>query len=244
MSTLDFSQRAFDDELMDTELVSFEEFRACLRDLALVNRASFAYRPTIQFFERLLVKNPGLTRGGRAIEVIDVGSGYGDTLREIGDWAKKHDVPVSLTGIDLNPWSKRAASEATPHAQKIEWVTADAFAYRPPRGVDVVISSLFTHHLSDLQVVNFLSWMERTATLGWFVNDLHRHALPYHFFRQVSKALGLHRFVQHDGPVSIARAFSSADWRRLLQKAGIDRSSVAVAWRVPFRVTVERQKSP
>jgi SAM-dependent methyltransferase len=224
---------------MDTEPVGFEEFRDCLFDLARVNRLTLAYRPTLAFFDRLLVTARGL---GRPLEVVDVGSGYGDMLREIDAWATRRGVDVSLTGVDLNPWSRRAAAEATRPDRKIDWVTADAFAYDPPRGIDVVVSSLFTHHLPDPLVMKFLGWMEASARLGWFVNDLHRHPLPYHFFRHFAKLAGFHRFVQHDGPVSIARAFAAADWQRLLVGSGVDPALVEVRWLVPFRLTVARLK--
>ncbi len=237
---LSFDSRLDQDELMDVEKVSFEEFRDCLVDLTRVNELTLAYRPTLAYFERLL---PQIRALGRPLEVVDVGSGYGDMLRAIHAWARKRDVAVSLTGVDMNPWSAKAAREATPPLERpIEWVTADAFAYEPARGIDVVVSSLFTHHLRDPEVVRFLRWMETTATTGWFVNDLHRHPIPYYFFRTFAKLARYHRFVQHDGPVSIARAFSPGDWRRLAREADIDLNRVTIAWKVPFRLTVERVK--
>lgn len=239
MVAIDFTQRSTQTELMDTESVGFEEFRACLVDLARVNRLTLAYRPTLAFLDRLL---PSAGRLGRPIEVVDVGSGHGDMLRQIGAWAARRDVAVCLTGVDLNPWSARAAAEVTPAIQNINWITADAFAYDPPRGIDVVVSSLFTHHLSDPLVVRFLAWMEANARLGWFVNDLHRHPVPYHFFRHFAKLAGFHRFVQHDGPVSIARAFVASDWRRLRAEARIDPAAVEIQWMIPFRLTVGRLK--
>lgn len=237
MHALDFSRRSDQTELMDTEPVPFEEFRDCLVDLARVNRMSFAYRPTLAFFDRLLARVGPLDR---PLEIVDVGSGYGDMLREIDGWASRRGVEVSLTGIDLNPWSRRAALEATPAKRRIDWITADAFEFEPPRGIDVVVSSLFTHHLPDPAVVRFLRWMDANARLGWFVNDLHRHPLPYHFFRHFARLAGLHRFVRHDGPVSIARAFATSDWQRLLAAAEIDAQSVEIEWMMPFRLTVAR----
>lgn len=225
---------------MDASEVSFDELRACLIDLARVNQLTLAYRPTLAFFDRL--RAAGRLR--RRIEVIDVGSGYGDMLRRIDRWADRHGVDVSLTGVDLQPWSRRAAAEATPRSRKIEWVTADAFTYAPARGVDVIVSSQFTHHLPDPLVARFLAWMEGTARLGWFVSDLHRHPLPYHFFRRFAKVARFHRFVQHDGPVSITRAFVASDWRRLVALAGLDPSAVDIRWTVPFRLTVGRIKPP
>lgn len=239
MLALDFSRRSERTELMDTEPVSFEEFRACLVDLARVNRMTFAYRPTLAFLERLVARTGPLDH---PLTIVDVGSGYGDTLREIHAWAEHRGIAVSLTGVDLNPWSRRAALEATPVAAGIEWVTADAFEFTPAGGIDVVISSLFTHHLDDHSVTRFLRWMEDTARLGWFVNDLHRHPVPYHFFHYFSRIMRFHRFVRHDGPVSIARAFASTDWQRLLATAGIDAGAVDIAWTMPFRLSVAQER--
>lgn len=240
--SVDFARRATAEELMDTERVSFEDFRSCLADLARVNQLTLAYAPTLAFFDRLHAHG---WPQGRPLRVVDVGSGYGDQLRRVRDWARARRLPVELVGVDLNPWSRRAAVEATPPgAEGIEWVTADAFAYQPEGGIDVVISSLFTHHLGDESLVRFLAWMERTATRAWFINDLHRHAVPYHFFRHWARLAGWHRFVQHDGPLSIARAFSRADWERLLGEAGIDSRAVEIAWQVPFRWSLSRHVRP
>ena len=235
MTTIDFSVRSATDELMDTEEVSFEEFRACLVDLATVNRLTLAYRPTIAFFESLLARGG---RRDRPLRVLDVGSGYGDMLRRVAAWGDARGVALELTGVDMNPWSARAAREATPESLGIEWVTADAFAYAPEHEVDVIVSSLFTHHLSDHELVRFIAFMQAHARVGWFVNDLHRHPLPYAFFKRWSKLARFHRFVQHDGPVSIARAFSPQDWRGFLQAARVDPDQVEIRWRVPFKLTV------
>src|SRR5580700_3327144 len=111
MDAVDFASRSQVDELMDTEPVSFDEFRACLVDLSRVNRWTRAYRPTLAFLDALAAR--GLPTG-RPLEIVDVGCGYGDMLRKIDDWAEQRGVAVSLAGVDLNPWSRKAASEATP----------------------------------------------------------------------------------------------------------------------------------
>lgn len=236
---MDFSQRSTQAELMDDPSVGREEFRACLADLARVNALTMNYRPTLRFFERLLAR--ARTRG-RPLEVVDVGSGYGDMLRTIARWARRQQLEVSLTGVDLNPWSRVAAVEATDPGLGIAWVTADALAYNPPRGIDVVISSLFTHHLHNPQIVELIQWMEARARLGWFINDLHRHRLPYHGFRLLAALVSAHAFVRHDGPVSIRRAFVRADWERLLVGAGVAPDTAEVEWMFPFRMTVARYK--
>lgn len=232
----DLSRRSTQPELMDSEATDYETFRACLVDLAKVNRLTLAYRPTLGFFERL--HREGHIPADRPLAVLDVGSGYGDMLWKVQQWAHARGVRVELTGADLNPWSARAARQAWGCGSRIRWETVDAFALAPDRPVDVVISSLFTHHLSDEEVVRFLSWMERRATIGWFVNDLHRLAFPYYGFAALAQVMRWHQFVRHDGPVSIARSFRPHDWHGLLAQAGVD--GARVERRFPFRLCVSR----
>ena len=108
---LDFSRRATTPELMDTEECDFTTFRDCLVDLARVNQLTLAYRPTIAFLNRLY--RAGLVPPDRPLEIVDVGSGYGDMLRKIALWGQQRGINVRLTGVDLNPWSAKAAGEAT-----------------------------------------------------------------------------------------------------------------------------------
>ena len=77
--------------------------------------------------------------------------------------AAKRGVAVDLTGVDMNPWSAAASTEATAPGRPIHWVTANAFDYRPEGGIDLIVSSQFTHHLDDDSLVHFLAWMEKTA---------------------------------------------------------------------------------
>lgn len=239
---LDFSRRAMTPELIDTEECDFATFRDCLVDLARVNRLTLAYRPTIAFLDRL--DRAGLVPRDRPLEIVDVGSGYGDMLRRIAAWSQRRGIDVCLIGVDLNPWSAKAAREATDPDLPVGWRTTSIFDYSPDSGIDLVISSLFAHHLEDAALVRFLAWMERTASLGWFVNDLHRHELPYRAFAGASRALRLHRFVQNDGPISITRGFVSGDWRRLLAMAEIPTGDTKVEWWMPFRLCVSRVQVP
>ncbi len=231
-----FARRVLLPELMDNEPCGPDEFRACLQDLSRVNRLTGAYRPTLHFLAAATRRLPP----GRPLRILDVGGGYGDALRRIDRWAARRGVALDMTSVDLSPWARAAGETAPPTRQPIRWVTADIFNYHPPEPPDLVLSSLFAHHLDDDGVVRFLRWMEAHATIGWFVNDLQRHWLPYRAFRAWSRLAGWHRFVQHDGPVSIGRAFSRADWRRLLFRAGLGSEAARIRWWMPFRLCITR----
>jgi len=232
--SVDFTRRADPAELPEwmDEPCSYEDFRACLVDLAQVNSLTLASRPTLDFLERLW------SSSSRELRIVDVGCGGGDMLRRIERWAAAKRIPVKLTGIDLNPYAARAAREFTPAGSEIEWITGDAFSYTEP--IDVVLSSLFTHHLAEPEIVRFLAWSDSVAQRGWFVNDLCREPLPYRLFGLLAGAMRWHRFVRHDGPVSFRRSFREDDWQRMTAAAGVP-STKLKRW-TPARLCVERIK--
>jgi SAM-dependent methyltransferase len=231
---IDFSRRVSPrelPELMDGAC-SYEDFRDCLRSLENVNRWLLGYRPTLNWLKRL----PRKLR--EPVHIIDVGCGGGDLLRQIASWARKLEISVQLTGIDLNPYATRAAIEFTPKQLGITWITGDAMAYQPEKPIDIVVSSLMTHHLEDDEIVTLLQWMETTVQMGWFINDLERAKWSYRIFGWIP----WHRIVQHDGPVSFRRAFKREDWHRLLSEAEILGEVVTVERWQPGRLCVGRRK--
>lgn len=231
---MSLTQRSHEPEWMDTETVTPADFAACLADLAVVNTVTLARAPTVAFMRRVVRGLPP----GAPLRVLDVGYGEGDMLRRIHRWGTRRGLRLELSGVDLNPWSAPAARAATPADMDIEYRTGNLFDL-PPGGYDVVLSSLFTHHLGDDEVVRYLRWMEASAARGWFVNDLHRHWIAYHGFRALSTVAGWHRFVRHDGPLSVARSFRRAEWHALLRQAGLG-GVAEVRWHVPFRFCVGR----
>jgi SAM-dependent methyltransferase len=232
---MDFSQRAYLSEWMD-EPCSYEDFRDCLRDLEQVNRMVLTYRPTLRWLRQFAKTQD------RPLHIVDVGCGGGDMLRRVEAWARAKKIAVKLTGIDLNPYAARAAREFTSPDSAIKWITGDAFSYTPDQPIDVVISSLFTHHLPDAEIVRFVAWMERVAMRGWFINDLHRERMPYYGFRALAWLMRWHRFVRHDGPVSIRRSFSPEDWQSYIAAADVSLQDVRIEAIRPARLCVGRVK--
>jgi SAM-dependent methyltransferase len=233
-TTFDFSRRAHLSELLD-QPCSYEDLRDCLRDLEQVNRVSFGYRPTLQWLQRLTLKT------NHPLHIVDVGCGGGDMLRRIESWSAQTRTAVRLTGVDLNPNAIRVAREFTSAHSRIEWIAGEAYSLNSDP-IDVVISSLFTHHLTDDEIVRFIEWMERVARRGWFINDLYRSRTPYVGFKMLAAAMRWHRFVRHDGPVSFQRAFLPHQWKDYAQQAGLSAAEVSIATVWPARLCVQRTK--
>ncbi|WP_263356189.1 methyltransferase domain-containing protein [Acidicapsa ligni] len=236
--TLDFSQRAYLSELMD-EPCSYEDLRDCLRDLAQVNRVLSAYRPTLQWLEQFMQPSPH----NRPLHIVDVGCGGGDMLRHIERWALRKKTSIRLTGIDMNPNAIRAAQEFTPANSRIRWFTGKSDSFNTTKEpVDLVISSLFTHHLSDEEIMQFLQWMESVAQRGWFISDLCRSKAAYRGFEMLARVARWHPFVRHDGPVSICRALRPAEWPQYAYASGLSLNSIRIETHWPGRLSVSRSK--
>ena len=239
MTRQDFSHRSAQAELMDTEIVSFEEFHQCLRQLEFINICTLAYGPTLQWLDKMWRH----IQPEKPIFILDAGSGGGDMLRRIWKWSQKRGFKVKLMGADLNPWSKQSAEKMTSKNISVSFETTDIFELNLPQPPDFIISALFTHHLADDVLVQFIRWMDAQAVRGWFINDLHRHPVAYYFIKYVTRIIPANRLIRHDAPVSVARAFTASDWRTLLAKAGIPQNRARVTWHFPFRYGVACEKS-
>ncbi len=218
---------------MDTGCADFDEYARCLHDLTHVNVLTRTHAPVLAWLSNEANDLDTFT-------VCDIGCGEGDLLRAI---ARRFPRAV-LTGVDRHPWSIRAARAATPATLPITYEEADLFALADDRRWDFIVSSQFTHHLADQELVRFIRWQEEHARKGWFVADLHRHWFAYHGFPLLARVMRWHRFVRLDGQVSIARAFTVEEWRDVLGRAGVPASGVRVRWHMPFRICVARRCAP
>jgi SAM-dependent methyltransferase len=215
------------EELMDADDLDAATYADVVGDLAVVNTVTMARRPTLDFLERAI-------KGRPSFRLLDVGFGDGDMLRRIARWADAKGIVADLVGVDLNPRSEQAAGV---QGGDIRYVTGD-YADLSDEPWDVIVSSLVAHHMSHDQLVAFLRFMERHASAGWFVNDLHRHGFAHWGFPILATIARWHPIVRHDGTLSIARSYRPDEWPALLDEAGITGAKIRRVF--PFRLCVER----
>jgi hypothetical protein len=89
-----------------------------------------------------------------------------------------------------------------------------------------------------------LEWMDRIATAGWYITDLHRQPRPYQIFGALMHGPWWQRFIRTDGLRSIRRSFRHEDWRRMCTKAGINLANISIEECRPARLCVGRMKLP
>jgi len=230
-----FSTRATTPELLDDPSLDELELHQTFRQLEFLNRVSGAYRPTLDAVTELATHRDA---ADEPLRIVDIGSGRGDLLRRVHRWAEGESIAVECIGVDLNPMAASAAASVTSADAPIRFVTADVMQYAPDHAVDIVINSLFAHHLSNAELTRVMAWMCEHSRIGWHINDLHRHRVSYWLLRILLPVLRFNRLIRHDGPVSVQRGFSRDDWGTLLAGAGVNERDVRVRRYFPFRWSV------
>jgi 2-polyprenyl-3-methyl-5-hydroxy-6-metoxy-1,4-benzoquinol methylase len=228
----DLTRRSAENEIMDGGIGSFALFDESLKQIETINRLTLGYRPLLAWLDRQLSGH-----GGYPVAVFDIGSGRGDLLRRIWNVARHKVVAVQLTGFDMETWSAAAARQATPEYMDISYRVADAFDVEAT--ADFIVCSHTTHHMDEETLVRFIRWLDIHARRGWFICDLHRHPAAYLFSKFLLSVLPVNPMVRNDGAVSVARAFTASDWRRILERAGVPAD---IRWHFPFRYGISRVK--
>lgn len=224
-----FDKRSDQKELMDDLECSGEVLEQTLRELKTINRWLGGNHVTTSGLKKLFLSRPQ-----ERYVIADIGCGGGDMLRMMDEWAKRKGIPVNFLGIDANPNIIQLARERLHDLPQIELVAQNVFDPNfEVEKVDVVTCTLFTHHFTDLELVDLLNAFRQKARLGVVINDLHRHPFAYHSIRILTRVFSKSPMVQHDAKLSVLRSFSRADWERILRLAGI--SDFRITWNWAFR---------
>lgn len=216
-------QRSNEKELMDLgeEHYSPEEYQHCLLTLFRINVLFGFFSSTV----KVLKKIPHLST------VKDIGCGSGLFLIHLSRYfphAKFIGMDISSSAIEL---AKQQALLHSTEQVSFELQTIPSFTL-PENNVDVILTTLVCHHLSDEELVVFLRTLFFSASKAVIINDLHRHWLP-HFLYKLISPLFRNRLISHDGLISIRRGFTRSDWQTLLRKTNI--THYQITWCFPFR---------
>jgi SAM-dependent methyltransferase len=227
---MNLGQRATAEELMDDLTLASDDLRRNLDELETINTWLGGYAPVLDALTRLRPQFPA----GRPLRLADLGSGGGDTLRQIARWARKRGLAVELTGIDANPFMLEYAASKSTEFPEITYLQADIFSPEfQQKPYDILTASLFCHHFSSEQLAAMLPRWQQQALVAVVINDLHRHPLAYYSIRWLTRLFRGSYLVQHDAPLSVARAFTRREWQQLFRAAGI--TQYALRWRWAFR---------
>lgn len=227
-----FETRSLRLERIDTGDYTPEEYNRFLHEIRLVNRFAGDKR-ALQKTLLSEIKRQDL----REFSVLDVGAGSGELLRGIGKFARKQRRKSKLFGLELNGRSAVAILEESKNYAEIKSIQANALNLPfADNSFDYAVSSLFTHHLSNENIVKTLTEMKRVSRRKIFVIDLHRHRAAYAFYKIFCVAFRISPLVREDGSLSILRSFKPDELRVLAERANLE--NISVERYFPFRLVL------
>jgi ubiquinone/menaquinone biosynthesis C-methylase UbiE len=214
-------------EILDGPADDLEELSRSLRQVAQVNRWLGGARA----LKRHLA--PAVCAGA-SLRILDVGTGNGDTLGELGVWARRRGARWHAVGVELSPWIARLA-----HRRLDSVVRGDALRLPFADGsFDVALCTLTLHHFPDDEAAVLVGEMARVSRDRVLVNDLERTPPNYWGARALAATLWRgNRITRHDGPLSVLRSFTPSELLEVGRRAGL--RGAAVRRHFPWRIVLE-----
>jgi 2-polyprenyl-3-methyl-5-hydroxy-6-metoxy-1,4-benzoquinol methylase len=229
-----FSIRSNQSELLDAPDIPKELLFQNLRELDLINKTLGGHAITLAGIKALI------TDKYKTYNIIDIGCGGGDAIKEIAQWSTQNNFKVKITGVDMNAdcieYMKQACS-AIPFAEGIVMDYRDYLKTGEP--VDIIHCSLFCHHLTDDELIELFQYMDKYAASGFVINDLQRHWFAYYSIKFLTLLLNGSALVKNDAPVSVLRGFRKRELESLMQRANV--TGAKVDWKWAFRYLIIRK---
>ncbi|MBK7750670.1 MAG: methyltransferase domain-containing protein [Candidatus Obscuribacter sp.] len=227
------------DELMDDPGLDYASHVKALQGLERLN--SFSTSAEILWQQ---IKPFARSAESKKLSVLDIATGGGDIPVALYRLAKKDKVRLDITAGDI---SDTAIDYSTAYAKlyniPIKVIRLDALNDPLPGGFDVVITSLFTHHLEPDQVVSLMAKMRESTRGIVLINDLVRSDISLAAVWLATRLLSTSPIVQFDGPASVRGSYTPAEMRKMAEQAGLNDCQIKMhppcrqllMWRRSFR---------
>lgn len=217
-------------EVMDDPLIERERFIGALKGL---HRVNIATQTTRLLWPDIVAA--AAHHGERQLRVLDVGSGGGDVAVSLWKRAQRAGLNVAIDGCDISP---NALTHARDHARRrdadVTFFSHDVLASPLPEGYDVIMCTLFLHHLPRKNAIAFLKNAADKARNRVVIQDLVRGRLGYLTAYWGVRFLLCNDVCRIDGPRSVESAFTRSEGINLMRQAGLEEFEVAK--RFPFRM--------
>jgi 2-polyprenyl-3-methyl-5-hydroxy-6-metoxy-1,4-benzoquinol methylase len=209
-------------EIMDDPNLDHSEHQCALRGLARLNSCSGAqwalWRPIRQLANAF---------GRKDLRVLDIATGSADNPIALWELARRAGYNLQIDGCDISDVAvetakKRAARAGAPS----QFFRLDVVNDPIPEGYDVLMCSLFTHHLDHAEAVALLEKMRVATRHMVLVNDLVRSMPSLVMVALATQMLSRSRVVHFDGPASVRASFTPEELKGVAAEAGMPNAVV------------------
>jgi len=178
----------------------------------------------------------------RPLRVLDLACGGGDVAIQLAQRALYQGIPLDIQGMDISSTAVEFAQSRADalHLSNVRFRQQNVLSDDMNCTYDVVMSSLFLHHLSEEQGVLLLKRMSSMAERGILLDDLCRSRLGYFLAWCGVRLLTRSAIVHFDGPQSVRAAFRMNEVRTLAAQARLDQIHLHHHWPQRFLLTWKR----
>lgn len=230
----DLDHRDRQPELMDQPGLDVAVHRYALASMGRVNRISFTARVIWRGLADLLDLS-----STRRYRVLDIACGGGDLALRLNHIARRRGIALQADGCDVSPTSVAFASDAARRngIAGARFFQLDALRDALPPDYDVLMCTLFLHHLEETDVVSLLNRMAASARRAVLVDDLVRTRFGYVLAWAGGRLLTRSPIIHTDGPLSVRAAFGLDEFRGLAARAGLEPFTIRRHWPQRFLMT-------
>jgi SAM-dependent methyltransferase len=230
---MDFSVRSYQKELLDRDDIPFADIKQNMKELDFINAKLGGHKITLEGIKSMIKRMKKTSNGNnQRLSILEIGCGGGDNLRVIKKYCEKRNINVQLSGVDINPHCIEFARSRKEN-EGIEFISSDYKLIDPILQPDIIFNSLFCHHFTDNEMTEILTWMKQHSTVGFFINDLHRHPLAYYSIKWLTGLFSKSYMVKNDAPLSVLRGFKRGELETFNVQCSI--LNAQLKWKWAFR---------
>jgi 2-polyprenyl-3-methyl-5-hydroxy-6-metoxy-1,4-benzoquinol methylase len=230
------AQRQLEPEDMDDPGIDSHLLFGALRGLTTINFVSASARIVWSPIKRLARE----LKSDR-LRVLDIATGAGDIPRALWNRSRRAGLTLEIQGLDISERSLAFAREKIPAGAPLTFSRLDALADSLPGDYDVVMCSLFLHHLTEQAAELLLRKMATAARHLILVNDLSRGRTGLLLAYLAGRLLSTSPVVRIDAVRSVRAAFTLTEAQSLVDRAGLTGATISRRW--PCRYLLQWRKS-
>lgn len=179
----------------------------------------------------------------RPLRVLDVACGGGDVVVRLAHRARRAGLPMEFAGCDISQTALKLGYQLAQQQRMlgVQFFQHDVLRDPFPDRYDVIVCSLFLHHLGHSEAVQLLKNMAQAAQRAILVDDLRRTRLGFFLCWIGCRILTRSRIVWNDGPLSVRAAFTIEEARQLASQAGLKGIQMRRHWPERFLLSWNRE---